>query len=115
MKTATNEIANDIFHMELTYKSVIDALNEYKIQEMHFSVRGYGHYRDCKVIVQRDKLLNAEFYVIKFILTKDGTENIGFYKQFNENEKIFRLKNQGKFTLKQIWDRICITEIKYFE
>ena len=44
-------------------------------------------------------------------LTEDGAEKISYFSDFNDAHKIFNMGRKGKFTLKEIWDRIEILEI----
>lgn len=98
--------------VELSYNEFIKLLNQHKISEAEFSVKGYSHYNYCKVIVIKEKTKLNEFYLIQFILTKDMSEYDSFYNEFDENYKLFDFKRKGKCTLKQIWDRVQIKMIE---
>lgn len=98
--------------LELSYDEFIKLLNQHKISEVEFSIKGYPHYNYCKVIVIKEKPKLNEFYLIQFILTKDMSEYNSFYNEFDENYKLFDFKRKGKFTLKQIWDRVQIKMIE---
>ncbi|MCH5161895.1 MAG: hypothetical protein J1G38_00200 [Clostridiales bacterium] len=47
-------------------------------------------------------------------LTKDS-EHFSFLNKFNEKLKLFDMKRKGKFTLKQMWDRIIFISTDYAE
>lgn len=92
--------------MELKYNEFIELINQHKISDVTFSVAGYAHYNYCKITISKEKPKESEFYLIKIVLTKDLSEMVSFYNVFDENYKLFDLKRKGKYTLKQIWDRI---------
>ena len=98
--------------MELKYNEFIELLNQHKISDVTFSVAGYAHYNYCKITISKEKPKESEFYLIKIVLTKDLSEMVSFYNVFDENYKLFDLKRKGKYTLKQIWDRIQINTLE---
>ncbi len=98
--------------MELKYDEFIDLLNNHTISEIVFSVADYSHYSNCKICVIKDKIKLKEFYIIRCELTQDLSELVSFYETFNESYKLFDFKRKGKYTLKQIWDRVQIHSIK---
>ena len=98
--------------MELKYNEFIELLNQHKISDVIFSVAGYSHYNYCKITISKEKPKEREFYLIKFVLTKDLSEMVSFYNIFDENYKLFDLKRKGKYTLKQIWDRVQISSLE---
>ena len=102
--------------VNFSYNTFIKQLNNYHIKSIVFSVRDYSHYNNCSIQVKRERLKNTNIvYSILVRLTNDGSEDIGFYKQFKEDYKLFRMGKNGSFTLKQIWDKIDIVDIEYFD
>ena len=91
------------------YETIIKSLNNYEIERMSFYVEGYAHYRNCEISVVFSPVRS-----LKIKLTNDKSEG-GLCLRVPERYKLFRLGKQGSFTLKQIWEKICIIEIKYFE
>ncbi len=98
--------------MELKYNEFIELLNQHKISEVTFFITEYSHYNSCRIIISKEKPKESEFYLIKFVLTKDLSEMVSFYNIFDENYKLFDLKRKGKYTLKQIWDRVQISSLE---
>lgn len=98
--------------VKLDYNEFINMLNQHKISEVEFSIKGYHHYNNCKISVVEEKPKLREFYLIKFILTKDLSEYVSFYNEFDDNYKLFDFKRKGKYTFKQIWDRVQIKSLK---
>ena len=45
---------------------------------------------------------------------KDNSEQVSFFNVFDEKYKLFKIKGLGAFTLRDIWHRINITEIRYY-
>ena len=101
----------------MTYEEFIKEINdEKKIKQIDFYVDGYAHYKNCSIGRYTDKMLGKEFDCrITCILTKDQSEKVSFYEKFKENYKLFDFGRKGKFTLKDIWDKVIITNIVYFE
>ena len=96
----------------MEYKELIKGLNTGLIKKIVFSILGYAHYRHCVISSNVDTLLNCSYRSILVQLTNDGKEIVSFYKKFNEEHKLFIMKNKGgAFTLKQIWDRVHIIEV----
>ena len=94
------------------YNEIIEALNSHSINLVKFRVKDYAHYRNCKITVKKDELLNGNvIYWIDVNLSDDGSERVGFYDTFKEGFKLFRIGRKGSFTLKQLWDIIEIVEI----
>lgn len=75
---------------------------------MNFYVEGYAHYSSCSICV-----IYSPIRSLQIQLTRDRSE-FGKSLDFPEKFKLFKI-GKNKYTLKQIWDRIRITEIKYFE
>ena len=106
--------------MELTYKEFVEGINDKaNIKQIDFSIEGYGHYRACSIyrenseIRLRDGSIVANSRIV-CALTKDKKEIVYFYGPFNEGEKIFRIGSKGRYTLKEMWKRVKITNIEYF-
>ncbi len=89
------------------YKDIIQKLNAFEIIKLCFYVDGYAHYRNCTF-----KKVEEPILCIQIELTNDNFEKIRFRK-FIEDFKLFNFGRKGNFTLKQIWDKVRITEIVY--
>ena len=92
-----------------SYKEIIEGLNNSKIIKVSFFIEDYSHYKSCRIYRAYEPVT-----CLKVELTKDSSEHISFWK-FKEDFKLFNFGKKGKFTLKQIWDKVCITEIIYSE
>ena len=101
--------------MEIKYEELIKLINNHKIAEVKFSIDGYPHYKNCKIIVIKEKPKSRMFYLIEVILTKDMSEFVSFFDDFNEEYKLFNFKRKGKYTLKQIWNWVKIHSIEFLE
>lgn len=100
----------------MLYVNFIDQLNSYKIRAVQFSIDGFAHYSKCKIYHQVDTIRKGkEISLIVCQLTADEYEKVSFLKKFDEGYKLFNFGRKGKFTLKQIWDKVRITEIIYSE
>ena len=98
----------------MEYCEFIDKINSGKIKKFYFSVLNYSHYSDCLIEYKIDHPKNnVSIKIIMVTLTKDETEKVGFYENFDEKYKLFNFKRKGKFTLKQIWKDILIKYIEY--
>ncbi|MBQ1230500.1 MAG: hypothetical protein IIX80_05630 [Clostridia bacterium] len=98
----------------MEYQEFIDGINNGAIQKASFSVADYAHYRNCKIEskISTNPTGTHAFRVIWVSLTQDGSEKKGFLQDFDENAKLFYIKNKGSFTLKQMWSRITIHSIE---
>ncbi|MBQ7761821.1 MAG: hypothetical protein IJ400_07180 [Clostridia bacterium] len=94
------------------YEDFISALARGFFKKVYFSVKGYGHYKNCVVTYESVPVSEMTKYgkIITFTLAK-GEECV-YFGDFNEEEKLFHIKGKGDFTLKQMWKDI---EIKEFE
>ena len=92
-----------------SYEEIVKKLNNFEIIKLCFYIEGFAHYRNCVIYKVDEPTL-----CMQIELTRDNFEKIKFRK-FVENFKLFNFGRKGKFTLKQIWDKVCITEIKYSE
>lgn len=98
----------------MLYRNFIDQINTYKIKEVHFSINGFSHYKECKIFHHVDIIRNGkEISLIVCQLTTDEYEKVSFLGEFDETYKLFDFGRKGKFTLKQIWDNVIINEIEY--
>lgn len=98
---------------KISYEELIDGLNSRKIVYVYFSVEGYSHYRNCEIIIEGMAFYFGGADTIQIYLAKG--EYTGFLTTFEENVKLFDFGRKGRYTLKQIWNRIEIREIKYAE
>ncbi len=98
----------------ISYENFIVQLNCFAIKKIDFSVEGYSHYSHCSIQTKKDVLENGNIIpLINVCLTKDGKEDVSFYKTFNEKYKLFDMKKRGTYTLKQIWKKVIIHNIEY--
>ena len=106
---------------KLEYNDFIEGINNpYKIKQIDFYVDGYSHYRNCSIgrYINKTTFKGKTFatnYRITCILTKDHSEDVSFAFTFKENRKLFNFGKKGRFTLKDVWDKIVITNIVFFE
>ena len=100
-------IKKDFMANNYSYQEIINELNKFKIIKLSFFIEGYSHYKNCIIYKIEDPTL-----CMQIELTKDNSEKIKFRK-FVEDYKLFNFGRKGKFTLKQVWDKVCITEIEY--
>ena len=100
--------------IQYDYNQFIDDINSGKIAEVYFSVKGYGHYRNCYIKRYPDTLKSGyPFMKIEVCLTLDGSESAYFVNTFRDNNKFFKIKGKGAYTFKDIWKLIEIKEIIY--
>ncbi len=98
--------------MDYTYEEIIKGINEGTLDEVRFAIPSYPHYRDC--VLRRVYLeINGikSFECIEMRLTKDGSEKSLYYGLFKYKEKLFNIKGKGRFTFKEIFNRIEIKEV----
>ena len=98
----------------MKYCDFIDGINSGTIKKVVFSIADYPHYRNCTIEskpIDPDRIELGK--VIWFYLTPDGYEKRGFLDQIKEDAKLFKIKNKGTFSLKQMWDRVNIFSIQY--
>ena len=102
---------------DMSYEDFIKNINdENGIKQIDFYVDGYAHYKDCSIGRYKEKIFGNEFnFRITCILTQDHSEDVSFFDTFKEAYKLFNFGRKGKFTLKNIWDKVVITNIVYFE
>ena len=101
----------------MSYEEFIKNINdEKKIKQIDFYIDGYSHYKNCSIGRYKEKIFGNEFnFRITCILTKDHSEDVSFFEKIKEDYKLFDFGKKGKFTLKDIWDKVVITNIVYFE
>ena len=94
----------------MKYEKFIKEINDRsKMKQINFYIKNYPHYKDCSIVKWKiDGMITC-------ILTKDLSEDVSFYGEFEENCKLFNFGSKGKYTLKDIWNSIVITKIVYFE
>ena len=101
---------------EYSYENVIDGLNHGEIKQICFSVNNYAHYKNCIITRVDDMIDNGKTITrIEVVLTKDSSEKVSFFKTFKEDHKLFNLGKRGRFTLKQLWPEITISNIVLLE
>lgn len=98
----------------MTYKKFVEELNSRKISKIKFFVQDYNHYKSCSIehYDSRSILMGKiSIDTVEVKLTNDNSEIYRFYGAFREDFKLFKI---GKltYTLKQMWDKITITEIE---
>lgn len=99
---------------KIDYSEFISGINGGTIEQIRFLIEGYSHYNDCLIRKKTDKLDNGnEVVLICVDLVTDLSESIGFYRSFNEKYKLFNLGRKGKFTLKDLWERVKIIELVF--
>jgi hypothetical protein len=100
----------------MEFRDFVDGINSGKITKVIFSIKNYSHYKNCVVeskLTDPSKFNSAK--IIWFHLTPDGYEKKGFMNKIKENEKLFKIKNKGTFSLMQIWDKVDIHFVEYSE
>lgn len=103
----------------MTYEEFIEGINDpKKIKQVNFYIEGYNHYRNCSIGRYIEKIgypVNKTVdYRITCILTKDHSEDVNFLFRFHENYKLFHFGSKGRFTLKEVWDKVVITNVEFF-
>lgn len=100
----------------MTYNEFINELNIGNIKQIKFFVKNYNHCKDCSIkkysdiIIFRGKQIAVP--TIECKLTSDNSEIHNFIDKFDEGRKLFKIKGIT-YTLKQLWDKIEITDIIY--
>lgn len=99
---------------KISYKEFVTGINNGVIELIRFSVDGYSHYSNCIIKRIVDNLSNGnEVIIIRVDLVTDSTESVSFYQKFKEEFKMFNFGRKGKYTLKEIWEKIIIIELVY--
>lgn len=104
----------------MTYDEFIDGINDSsKIKQIDFYIEGYNHYRNCSIGRYKERIGYSVNKIVDYritcILTKDHSEDISFPFKFKEDYKLFYFGSKGGFTLKEVWNKVVITKVEYFE
>lgn len=98
----------------MTYEEFIQNLNSRKISKIKFFVQDYNHYKSCSIEHYDSKSIfmgrEITFDTVEVRLTNDNSEVYRFSETFKEDFKLFKIGKQT-YTLKQMWDKITITEV----
>ena len=96
----------------IKYGDFLQLLDLDEFSYASFEIAGYPHYRNCVIQkIHRPILKGATEIVVT--LSNRPSEKIYFWKTFDESYKLFYLgRKLGTLTLKQLWDRVIIHEIK---
>ena len=79
----------------LSYQQFIDEINSGKILKAVFKVKDYAHYKNCSIERITNVLKNGNAVVTIYVkLTKDS-EQVGFFKIFDEKYKLFNRKQDS--------------------
>lgn len=101
--------------MNYNYEEIVNNLNEGKIESIIFSIKEYAHCKKCIIKRCVDCVYNDKHIVrIEVKLVEDNSETVSFYKYFKEDYKLFKFGRKGTFTLKQVWNKVQIIQINYF-
>lgn len=104
----------------MTYEEFIGGINDStKIKQINFYIDGYNHYKNCSIGRYKDKIGGSVNKVVDYritcILTKDHSEDVSFPFKFKEDYKLFSFGLKGKFTLEEVWNKVVITSVEYFD
>ena len=104
--------------MEISYKELIDGINNGTLNDVHFKLTTYSHYHSCHLrrkYVYIEILDKWSFDCIELSLCDDGSEVSYYHGTFKDQEKVFHIKGKGNFTLKEVYKDIEIISIEYKE
>ena len=102
--------------MKYHYEDIINGLNNNQIENVYFSIDGYSHYNNCLIKRCSNALIHNKYvFKVEMSLTNDNSEISIYYQKFHGDEKLFKIKGKGVFSLKQIWNKVIITKINYFK
>ena len=93
---------------------MLDGVNKGKLDDVHFFIDGYNHYRSCHLrrkYQKYDLIEKPVFECIELSLCDDGSEVSYYYGSFKDQEKVFKIKGKGRFTLKEIYKLVRIISI----
>ena len=99
-----------------TYEEFMRLLNAGKIKEVNFYIKDYAHYKNCSITVKPEVYRSGNCInsvIVK--LTNDSSEEVSFFQKFNEKFKLFDFGRNRRFTLKQVWDKVVISNIEFAE
>lgn len=102
--------------MHIPYEELIEGINNGQIEDAHFCVKSYSHYRSCHLRRKYyySKILKKEvFDCIELCLCDDLSEYSKYAGEFKDKERVFNIKGKGKFTLKDIYKDVEFISIKY--
>ena len=99
--------------MGMQYKDFLMKIKNKNDFSINFSILGYNHYNNCIIEAHTVLLPNNRnsIYLIKCRLTKDSSEDVSFINYFKEEYKLFNFGRKGKFTLKQVWNKLNIKDV----
>lgn len=102
----------------MTYDEFIEGINDPdKIKQIDFYIEGYNHYRKCSIGRYIEKIRGINKIVdfrITCVSTQDHSEDVSFAFKLKEDYKLFNFGSKGKFSLKEVWNKVVITNIEYF-
>ena len=101
---------------KISYKELIDGINNGTLNDVHFKLTTYNHYRSCHLrrkYVYIEILDKWSFDCIELSLCDDGSEVSYYHGTFKDKEKLFHIKGKGSFTLKEVYKDIEIISIEY--
>lgn len=99
-----------------TYEEFMRLLNAGKIKKINFYIKDYAHYTNCSITVKPEVYRSGNCInsvIVK--LTNDSSEEVSFFEKFNEKFKLFDFGRNRRFTLKQVWDKVVISNIEFVE
>ena len=97
----------------MEYKDFINLIKSDRFSYALLEVSGYAHYKHCEIRKITPSWLREGHYLITVTPSSNPSEEVTFVDTYKDSFKLFYLgRTKGKFTLKQIWDRIIIHEIK---
>lgn len=103
---------------KIPYDELIRGINDGGIEEVHFSISSYPHYRSCylrRAYIFSPIINKNVFSHIELVLTEDHKEYSKYAGPFLDKYQLFIIKGKGKFTLKEIYKSVEILSIKYAE
>ena len=96
----------------MEYEDFIRLVNGDRFSYALFEVSGYAHYKRCTIQKRRDDHCKGH-WSIDVILSSCPTEKVSFMDHLKESYKFFYLgRKLGTQTLKQVWNKIVIHEIR---
>ena len=96
----------------MEYDEFIKLINGDSFSYVLFEVSGYPHYKRCTIQKYKDDHVKGNWF-FEVILSSRPSEKVVFMDSFKESDKLFYLgRKLGTQTLKQVWNRIIIHEIK---
>ena len=97
----------------MEYEEFINLINGDRFSYALFEVSGYAHYKHCEIRKFKPSYLGGDHKIVDVSLSNRSSEKVSFLDTFKEEYKLFFLgRKLGTQTLKQVWNRIVIHEIK---